>query len=79
MATATKIIGNKGELVIPKSLRKEAGIKPRQKVEIIPTRNGLLIVPLRKKLSDFAGLFGNKGVKNIKELDAAIHELLAGI
>ena len=79
MITATKTVGSKGEIVIPKNLRKEVGIKPNQKVEIIPTRSGLLIIPLRKKLSDFAGYFGNKGINNIKELDATIHELLAGI
>lgn len=76
MLTLTKRIGHKGELVIPKDIREQLGLKPNSKVEIILTNGGVLVVPLNKRLSDFRGLFSDKGVKNIKKLDILAQELM---
>ena len=76
MKMSTKRIGYKGELVIPKNIRQQQGLKPNSKVEIISTSNGILLVPLTKKLSDFKGLFGSKGVKDIKKLDILAQDLM---
>ena len=76
---ALKKIGKRGEIVIPKNMRKGKGMEINAKVEIINLKNGILIVPIQKKFGDLAGLFGDKGVKNIKELDAVTHEFFAGM
>lgn len=74
-----KRIGNKGELVIPKKIRKQNELKANSKIEIISIKNGILLIPMKEKFSDLAGLFGNRGIRNPKELDAITHELLGGI
>ena len=76
MQAIIKKIGRKGEVVIPRNMRKQKGMEANSEIELVPTKNGILLVPLKKKFSDYAGLFGNNGVKNIKELDAITHELL---
>ncbi len=79
MEMILKRIGKRGEIVIPKNMRKEKGMEINTKVEVIDLKNGILIVPLKKKLGDLVGLFGDKGVKNIEELDVITHEFFAGM
>ena len=79
MEMTLKKIGKRGEIVIPKNMRKEKGMEVNSRVEVIDLKNGILIVPLKKKLGDLAGLFGDKGVKNVEELDAITHEFFAGM
>ena len=79
MKIAVKNMGSRGEVVIPKDIREEKGMEENSKIEIISTRAGILIVPVKKKLSELAGLFGDKGVEDITELDAITHELMAGM
>jgi len=79
MKAYVKKVGARGEVVIPKSIRNEKGLETNSRLEIIPTKNGILMIPIRKKVSELAGLFGDLGVKNVDELDAITHELLAGI
>lgn len=79
MDVSVKRIGSKGEIIIPKSIRKEKGLETSSKLEIIPTKDCILLIPIKEKLRDLAGLFGEKGVKNIKNLDAITHELLSGM
>lgn len=79
MEISIKQIGNKGEIVIPKRMRERNGMHVNTKVEIIGIKDGVLIVSLKKKLGDLAGMFGNKGIKEIGELDAVAHEFLAGM
>ncbi len=78
MSITIKLIGDRGEIVIPKNIRQLAGLSLHTPVEIIPVKRGVLLIPLKKKMKDFAGLFGNKGVKNIKELDSVTEQLIAG-
>ncbi len=79
MSIAIKKISERGEIVIPKSIREEQGISSDSEIEIISVNGGIMLIPLKKKLGELAGLFGDKGVKNIKDLDLSIHELLAGM
>ena len=65
--------------MIPKAVREQQNLHINSKVEIIQSKSGILLIPIRGKLSDFAGMFGKDGVRNIKELDAVTSELLAGI
>jgi AbrB family looped-hinge helix DNA binding protein len=37
----------KGQVVIPKELRKKTGISPGDKVEITASEDGLVIIPMR--------------------------------
>jgi len=75
----TKIVGSKGEILIPKTVREKSGIKPKQKVEIIASKNGILIIPLVKDITELRGLFKNEGYKNKKSVDDILFEMMAGI
>ncbi len=59
MITCTKTLGDRGELVIPKDMREENGMTTHSRVELISTKHGVLIVPLKRKLSELSGLFKN--------------------
>jgi AbrB family looped-hinge helix DNA binding protein len=76
MVICIKKMGKRGEVVIPREIREEKGLGPDTRVEIISTKNAILLIPLENSLSDLAGLFGNKGVGDIEELDAIMHEIL---
>ena len=39
MLSYTKIVGSKGEVVIPKDIRNQQGLKPNSKVEVLSTNN----------------------------------------
>ena len=79
MMSSTKEIGSKGEIVIPKEIRKKYGIKPKQKVEIIGFENGILIVPLVKNIKELRGLFKKEGYKHEKDVDDILFRVMAGI
>ncbi len=58
----------KGQIVIPKEVRKKARISPGEKVEVRVTDEGIVILPLRKSLTDSCrGLV--KGKLSMKELE----------
>ncbi len=75
----TKIVGSKGEIVIPKSVREKSGLKPKQKVEIISSKNGILIVPLIKDIKNLRGLFKREGYTHEKDVDDILFDMMAGI
>lgn len=79
MNTCTKVVGNKGEILIPKGLREESGIKPKQKVEIIGSKSGIFIVPLVKDIKELRGLFKKEGYKHKKDVDDLLFRVMAGI
>lgn len=79
MITRTKIVGNRGEILIPKDAREESGIKPKQKVEIISSKNGVLIVPLVKDIKELKGLFKKEGYKHKKDVDNILFKMMAGL
>ena len=74
----TKKIGDRGEIVIPKSLRKEIGIKPNQKVELIGSKKGIFIIPLVDDIKVLRGLFSKEGIKNLDKIEEAMFEAMAG-
>jgi AbrB family looped-hinge helix DNA binding protein len=76
MTTASKKMGDRGEIVIPKRIREEAGIDRGSTVEIVPLHKSILIIPVRK-LSETAGLFKDMKTKNLKELDSAYFEYMS--
>ena len=65
-------------LDLEKGLREESGIKPKQKVEIISSKNGIFIVPLVKDLKELRGLFGKEGYKHKEEVDDLLFRVMAG-
>ena len=75
----TKTIGSKGEIVIPKSVREKSGLKPKQKVEIISSKSGILIVPLVKDIQDLRGLFKKEGYKHEEDVDDILFNMMAVI
>lgn len=79
MEIAIRKVGGKGEVVIPEGMRKELGIKKDSRVEFIRTKNGIILLPAKKSFRDLIGLFGDKGIKNPKELDLIAEELMAGV
>ena len=78
MLSRTKTVGSKGEIVIPKSIREETGLKPKQKVEIMSTKNGILIIPLVKDIRELRGLFGKGGIKNLSKIEDIMFDVMAG-
>ncbi|HIC91264.1 MAG TPA: AbrB/MazE/SpoVT family DNA-binding domain-containing protein [Syntrophaceae bacterium] len=58
----------KGQIVIPKEAREKANIRPGDKVEVKVTKEGIVILPLKKGSTEsFKGLV--KGKLTLKELD----------
>jgi AbrB family looped-hinge helix DNA binding protein len=58
----------KGQIVIPKEARKRVHLSPGEKVEVRVTEEGIVILPLRKSLTDSCrGLV--KGKLSLKELE----------
>ena len=79
MITRTKIVGKKGEILIPKELGERSSIKPKQKVEIIDSKNGILIVPLLNDVKQLRGLFSKEGYRHEKDIDGILFRLIAGL
>lgn len=77
MEALTKKIGNKGELVIPKKIRKQFGLKPDSKVEIFSLKDRIILVPIKRNFKELAGIFGKH--KKIKDLDIITEEYLGGM
>tara|TARA_Y100000310_G_C20656258_1_gene802137 strand:- start:1399 stop:1632 length:234 start_codon:yes stop_codon:yes gene_type:complete len=65
----TKTIGRRGELVIPKNIRKHQNLVPHQQVEVMEIEGGILIIPIDKDIKNLAGLFGEFKGTNLKKLD----------
>ncbi len=76
MVTEIKEIGDRGEIVIPKSIREEMGMMPKDKVKIVGTKNGMIIVPIKKSFRDFAGILDNKGIDDNKTLQELADEIM---
>ena len=79
MITRTKMVGKKGEILIPKELREKSGIQPKQKVELISSKNGILIVPLVDDIKHLRGLFKKEGYKHDRDVDKVLFRLMAGL
>jgi AbrB family looped-hinge helix DNA binding protein len=58
----------KGQIVIPKELRKKANISPGDKVEVKMTKEGITILPIKKTHTEkFRGII--KGKLSLEELE----------
>lgn len=79
MESSTKTIGSKGEIVIPQKMRDELGIKNNSKVQIITTKSGILIIPLKKSFKEISNTFEKTKINNLKEIEDISFELMAGI
>ncbi|HCC68783.1 MAG TPA: AbrB family transcriptional regulator [Nitrospiraceae bacterium] len=62
----------KGQIVIPKEAREKAHISPGDKVEIKVTRQGIVILPIKKAHTErFTGIVkGKLSLKDLEELYA---------
>jgi AbrB family looped-hinge helix DNA binding protein len=66
MATA-KVLA-KGQIVIPKEIRRKTNLSPGDRVEVNATQQGILILPVKKSYTDFyKGII--KGSLSLTELD----------
>ncbi|MFH1916184.1 MAG: AbrB/MazE/SpoVT family DNA-binding domain-containing protein [Nanoarchaeota archaeon] len=74
--TLAKRIGARGEVVIPKDVRERAGLTSNTEVVFFPVENGVMMVPVRKSLSELAGLFSDFKIKNRKKLEYQMFEFL---
>jgi AbrB family looped-hinge helix DNA binding protein len=54
MTTAT--MTSKGQMTLPKSIRDRLGLQPGDRVEFIETRQGFLVLPLKRGLSGIKGI-----------------------
>jgi AbrB family looped-hinge helix DNA binding protein len=79
MESTTKTIGSKGEIVIPLRIREENGLKTNSKVQIISTKSGILIIPLKKTFKELSQIFDKSKMNNLKEIEDISFELMAGI
>lgn len=54
----TSVLTSKGQLLIPKRLRKKYGIEPGKKVAFIETKEGVVLQPVDEKfINRFVGMF----------------------
>jgi AbrB family looped-hinge helix DNA binding protein len=54
MTTAT--MTSKGQMTLPKSVRDRLGLQAGDRVEFIETRQGFLVLPLKRNLSAIKGI-----------------------
>lgn len=65
--TTAKVLA-KGQVVIPKAIRGKMGIVPGDRVELMLSREGLILLPLKKNATErFRGVV--KGRLNLEELE----------
>jgi AbrB family looped-hinge helix DNA binding protein len=63
-----KVLG-KGQIVIPKKIREDAKISPGDKVEVKMTKEGIVIIPVRKTHTDrYKGII--RGKLSMKKLES---------
>lgn len=59
-------ISNKGQIVIPASMRAKYGLKPQTKVELLDTGSEIVIVPIfGKSYKDARGMLKGISVKDL--------------
>ena len=50
------MVGPRWQITIPKSVREKHGLKPGDKVAIVPTSNGTLFIPRNRKVESIFGM-----------------------
>jgi len=60
------IVSKKYQVMIPKKIRKEAGIKPGDRMAVIVKQNVIHYVPV-KAMSDTKGMVPGLDVKNLRD------------
>jgi AbrB family looped-hinge helix DNA binding protein len=61
-------VTEKGAIVIPAPLRKKYNISPSQKIEIVDSEQGLLLIPIPENIVDTLYGFLKNDKKLVKEL-----------
>ena len=82
MQSVTKIVGKHGEVALPKEFRVRKKLKSDSRIEIIDTKDAIVIIPADVKFRDLVGMFGKgkfgkRGMKDIEEIEATMFELIA--
>jgi AbrB family looped-hinge helix DNA binding protein len=75
MATAT--MTSKGQLTVPKEIRDQLGLKPGDKIELVPSGNDQVVMRKRRtiELKDLFGTLPAGSVpRSLEEIDDAIAE-----
>ena len=76
MKQVIKRMGKRGEIVIPKDMRKELNLKPKEQVIIQSFQMGLLILPRKKRVKDLIGIIKTK--HKLTREDELLGEFLLG-
>jgi AbrB family looped-hinge helix DNA binding protein len=76
MITEIKEIGDKGEFVIPKEIRDEQGLQPKDKIRVTSTSKGIIVMPIKKSFKEFAGILGKKGIQDSKQLEELATDIM---
>ena len=65
MNTAT--LTSKGQITIPRSIRRQFSLSVNQKVLFLPKKESVELVPVRGNLLDLYGVFHAKKAKRVKD------------
>lgn len=73
MVEVVTTVGPKGQILVPKILRNEYGIDPKDKVVLKEEKEGILI---KKQHTDAVNVFRSiaKGLPKVKKIDIFFHE-----
>jgi len=52
------IIGERGQITIPKELRDKYGLLPKMEVELVPTANGIILKKRTNRQNPFDEVYG---------------------
>lgn len=58
---AEAVLTSKGQVTIPKEIRKAFGLKPKDKVLFIPDEDEIIMRPLKGNILDLRGIVKHKG------------------
>lgn len=66
-------IMERGQITIPKKIREKYGLKPSTEVDLLPVKEGIMIVKRRSRKSPFEEVYGI--LKNRRDSDSLIEEM----
>lgn len=75
MARISAPISSKGQITIPVDIRTRKGIKPADRFEFVERSDGILLRPVRFRVSDLAGIVKPLPEHAGKDLDEIIEEI----
>ena len=76
---STSTVTSKGQITLPRDVRKALGLGVGDKVDFVPAEGGFKLVALRKDIGGLKGKFAGRVKRpiTVKEMDEAIAESAA--